>query len=80
MATYPQRAAAIMDAAVINGTSTTDQRTRAAAAFSDSAETFVREVRQFIVGRIRQYEADAAHAGVDATVDADIAADFPEAP
>lgn len=89
MATYAQRAVAICDA-IINAPATAEQRDRIARAFSvgmppeatpgQIAERFVRELRGYVLDRIRQAEADAAVQAARDSVAADVAADFQEAP
>lgn len=78
MATYNQRAIAICDA-LVNGTSTADQRQRVLAAYG-TAENFVREVRRSILGRLSMFEGEVPMQQARNAVEQDIATDFIEAP
>lgn len=78
MATPNQRAVAIIDA-LVNGTSTAPQRQRMLAAYG-SAETFIQEVREAALTRIRNTEAAAPVAAARQQVEVDVNAAFPEAP
>ena len=74
MPTATSNGIAIVDACV-NGTSSATQRQRVLSAFStgmpaeatteDRAAVFVREVRQFIVNRVKHEESQATTATVD---------------
>lgn len=85
MATYAQRAIAIADA-VVNKTATNEQRTRIATAFryhedetqSQIAERFVKEIRHYIINKIKQYESQIAIAATQETVFTQIDIDFTE--
>lgn len=82
MATYAQRASAIVDA-LVNGPSTVEQQQRVAAAFTGGAldaQMFVRKLRNYVLSRIESHEAEAAVEAARSAVAADVAADFTEAP
>jgi hypothetical protein len=78
MATANQRAVAICDA-IVNGTSTADQRQRVLSAFG-SADVFLKEVRRWVLGNLILHEADALIRAAQQGVENDIASDFTEAP
>lgn len=89
MATANQRAISIVDA-LVNGTSTTNQRNRISAAFgenlpagsssSDISQNFLTLLRGYVMQKVEDFEARASVASAKATVAADVATSFPEAP
>lgn len=82
MATYAQRASAIVDA-LLNGSATAEQIQRIATAFTGGApdaQLFVRKLRNYVLSRIEMHEGEAAVMAARSAVAADVATDFPEAP
>lgn len=78
MATANQRAIAICDA-LVNGTSTADQRQRVLAAFG-SAEQFIRDIRRYVLERVQGTEEAMPVAQARQSVADDINTDFAESP
>lgn len=78
MATVNQRAIAICDA-LVNGTSTADQRQRILAAFG-SADSFIKETRRWVLSSLINTEASAPVTAARQLVEQDIATDFAETP
>lgn len=87
MATYAQRAVAICDA-LLNATATGTQRDRIAKAFAASlppeatqaqiAEQFIKEIRQYVLGRIQSYETDVGVSALRESKASQIISDFAE--
>lgn len=78
MATPNQRAIAICDA-LVNGTSTAGQRQRVLDAFG-TATDFIQVIREFVLHRVTESEAQAPVAQAKDAVTASVAADFQELP
>lgn len=89
MATYNQRAVTLVDT-LVNGTATTEQRARVAAAFSASlppdatqaqiSEQFVKELRGMVIDRILTFETQAGISDVRLAKAQQIPIDFAEQP
>ena len=93
MATFVQRAGWIADA-VVNGTATASQKQRIAAAFkpalihdpskvytnAEIAEFFVKDIRNFIMQRVKAYEAAEAIRLAHQNTSDQVDTDFSEAP
>lgn len=78
MPTPQLRAAAICDA-LVNGTSTAEQRQRVLDAFGTPAD-FLQVIREFVLHRITESEIQAPVAQAKGVVAASVAADFQEMP
>lgn len=89
MATFPQRAIAIAEAA-LNRATTQAERDRITKAYAEAlppdatsaqiAEAFVTDVWRGIVERVRSYETRTEKAAIDATKATQVAADFAQTP
>lgn len=78
MATENQRGISICDA-LVNRTTTTQERSRLLAAFGTSGD-FLRDVRRYVLGRVEQHEQTQPVAAARDAVTADVAASFTETP
>lgn len=89
MATHSQRALVICDA-LVNGTATTIQRQRIAAAFAGSlppeatqaqiAENFIKELRQYVIAKVISHETQASITALQESTAAQVPQEFSEAP
>lgn len=78
MATPNQRAIAVCDA-LVNGTSTAEQRQRLLAAFG-TAPDFMQAIREFVLFRIATTESAGAIADAQNSATASVSTIFQEAP
>ena len=90
MATPVQRATSILTA-ILNGTPTNPQITKAGEAFSmftgvedptanQKAEAFIKQVRMFVLAQVHLYEEQSGVAAAKLAAASTVAAEFPESP